>query len=148
MNRKRPQSDKYSVHISLFLGIKMKDKFPSSSPKFSQQRNIIVFLNFLILIFFFFIFNYLIFLNLFQCPNLVIIHRYYSFDTRYHHHHQMHERNCRKKLPKEKVRLFIVLFISLFYACSSSQHTHHPCLKSIPFLYFSPDHLRSTLGII
>ena len=28
INRKPLQSDKYSGHISLFLGIKMKDKFP------------------------------------------------------------------------------------------------------------------------
>ena len=32
--------------------------------------------------------------------------------------------------------------------CSSSQHIHHPRLKSIPFLYFSPDHLPPTMGII
>ena len=32
--------------------------------------------------------------------------------------------------------------------CSSSQHIHHPCLKSIRFLYFSQDHLQSTIGII
>ena len=29
--------------------------------------------------------------------------------------------------------------------CSNSQHVHHPCLKSIRFLHFSPDHLRSTM---
>ena len=43
INRKPLQSDKYSGYISLFLGVKMKDKFPSqrpSCPKFSQQRNI------------------------------------------------------------------------------------------------------------
>ena len=43
INRKPLQSDKYSGYISLFIGVKMKDKFPSqrpSCPKFSQQRNI------------------------------------------------------------------------------------------------------------
>ena len=37
------QSDKYMGHISLFLVVKMKDKFPSRRlfhPKFSQRRNI------------------------------------------------------------------------------------------------------------
>ena len=32
--------------------------------------------------------------------------------------------------------------------CSSSKHIHHPCLKPIPFLFFSRDHLPSTMGII
>ena len=79
---------KYSVHISLFLGIKIKDKFPFSSPKFSRQRNI-------------------------NC---------------------MKER--RKNLPKEKVRLFTVLFISLFYALFkfSAHSPSMPKIHSIPLL--------------
>ena len=49
----------------------------------------------------------------------------------------------RNNLPKEKVRLFTVLFISLFYALFKfSAHS------SIRFLYFSQDHLQSTIGII
>ena len=41
INRKPLQSGKYSGYISLFLVVKMKDKFPSQRPscsKFSQQR--------------------------------------------------------------------------------------------------------------
>ena len=29
--------------------------------------------------------------------------------------------------------------------CSSPQHIHHPCQKSVPFLYFSRDHLLSRI---
>ena len=50
-------------------------------------------------------------------------------------------------MPKETVRLFILLFMSLLYA-SSFQQIYHPCLKSILFLYFSRDLLRSTMEII
>ena len=92
---------KYGVHISLFLGIKIKDKFPLSSPKFSRQRNINCMKerrN-----------------NLYQKKKLGYL-QYYSF-------------HCSTR-------------------CSSSQHIHHQCLKSIRFLYFSQDHLQSTIGII
>ena len=60
-------------------------------------------------------------------------------------------------MPRETVRIFIISD-SFHWStrCSSSQHLHHACLKSIPFLYFSRDHLRvdngdhlrSILGII
>ena len=81
----------------------MKDRFTSSSPKFSQQRNI-------------------------TC---------------------MKER--RKKIPKEKVRLFKVLFISLFYALFkfSAYSPSMPKIHFIPLLFTGSlaidnwDHLRS-----
>jgi len=47
-DQKPLQSDKFRGHISLFLGVKMKDKLPALHPsfffKFSQQRNINSFL--------------------------------------------------------------------------------------------------------
>ena len=83
------QSDKYMGHISLFLVVKMKDKFPSRRlfhPKFSQRRNI-------------------------KCLT------------------EERRKNCQKK------QFGLIHFFVL-------------CLKSIPFLYFSWDHLPSTMGII
>ena len=62
----------------------------------------------------------------------------------------------RKTLPRETVRIFIVLLISMVHTLFKFSALHHACLKSIPFLYFSRDHLRvdngdnlrSILGII
>ena len=54
-----------------------------------------------------------------------------------------------KQSPKEEKRLFIVLIHFIVFFLRIVQFpstTHHLRLKSIPFLYFSRDHLRSLLG--
>ena len=54
-----------------------------------------------------------------------------------------------KQSPKEEKRLFIVLIHFIVLRIVQFLSTiHHPRLKSIPFLYFSRDHLRSLLGTI
>lgn len=59
----------------------------------------------------------------------------------------MLERN-EKQLPKETVRLLSFYSFHCFTRCSSSQYIYYQCLKSISFLYFSRDDLRTTIGII
>ena len=54
----------------------------------------------------------------------------------------------RKKLPTETVPYLKLYSFHFCTHCSRSLQIHHLRLKSIPFLYLSRDHLRSTMGII